>query len=261
MNKIVKIKLVDKKGNESFNGHVRYKNTKDYITSYYDSRGVLYTGLEKEDEVRLGAKLNRDLSPQSEYWHEFSIVMNDKVKELDTSSPEHELAYLFLTGGHTRIATSLTDPTIGIRDYYIVDDNKEAEVINAKATIKIKANKLFASLSTENKKDILKLYPGFVNTDSVSSEVLDAKLYSLMESDPSKFVEHAEDKKRDSKVLLKELVESKILRKNKSSYYYAEDFIGHDEESTITYLDSPERQALKIDWMSQLEKINKTKNK
>lgn len=253
MNKIVKIKLVDKKGSTAFNGFVRYKNTKDYITSYYDSRGVLYTGLTKEDEVRLGEALSRDLSPQSPYWHEYSIVMTDKVKELDTSSLEHELAYLFLTGGHKRIANSITDPNIGICDYYIVDDNKEAEVINAKASFKIKANKIFSGLSTENKKDILKLYPGFTNVNSVSSEVIEAKLYELLEKDPARFIEQAEDKKRDTKLLLKDLVSTSILRKNKSSYYYGEDFIGHDEETTITYLDSPDRQDLKVDLMSQLK--------
>lgn len=259
MSKIVKIKLVEKKGNNTFNGFIRYKNTKDYISSYYDSRGVLYTGLSKEDADRLGNDLRRDLGPNSPYWHDYSIVMSDKTLELDTSNSEQELAYLFLTGGHKRIALSPTDPDIGIKDYYIVDDNKEAEVVNAKASIKIKANKLFAGLSTENKKDILALYPGYTNLDSVSPEVVDAKLYGLLESNPARFIEQAEDKKRDVKILLKDLVQADILRKNKSSYYYGQDFIGHDEESAITYIDDPARQSLKIDLMAQLDKAKKTK--
>lgn len=259
MSKIVKIKLIQKKGNNTFNGFIRYKNTKDYISTYYDSRGILYTGLTEEDSVRLSEKLKRDLSPHSPYWHEFAIVMSDKTLELDTSSPEQELQYLFLIGGHKRIATSLTDPDVGIKDYYIVDDNKEAEVINAKASIKIKANKLFGALSTENKKDILALYPGFTNIDSVSPDVVDARLYELLESNPARFIEQAEDKKRDTKILIKELVNANILRKNKTSYYYGEDFIGHDEETTITYIDEPSRQSLKIDLMAQLDKAKKIK--
>lgn len=257
MNKIIKLKLVEKKGSNSFNDIVRYKGTKDYITPYYDRRGVMYTGLSDEDAERLGKQLQRDLSPQSDYWHDFKIVMDSKTRELDTSSPEHELAYLFLTGGHYRIANSITDPTIGIKDYYIVDDNKEAEVLNAKAAVKIKANKLYAGLSTENKKDILKLYPGFTNIDTVSPEVVDSKLYGLLEIDPARFIVQAEDKKRDSKLLLKDLVSASIIRKNKSSYYYGEDFIGHDEESAITYIDDPAHQSLKIDLMAQLDKSNK----
>jgi len=261
MNKIVKIQLVDKKGQTSFNGNVRYKNTKDYLTPYYDSKYKLYTGLSEADATRLGKELGRDLGPNSQYWHDYSIIMTSKVKELDITNAENELAYLFLSGGHYRVANSITDPEIGIKDYYIVDENKEAELVNNRATIKIKANKLFSALSTDNKRDILKLYPNYVNSDSVSADILEARLYGLMEADPAKFVEHAEDKKRDSKVFLKNLVNAAILRKNKSSYYYGEDFIGHDEESAITYLDSADRQALRIDLMSQLEKSNKTRNK
>lgn len=262
MSKIVKLKLVEKVGgSNTFNGFVRYKNTKDYITPYYDSRGVIYTGLLKEDKERLEKELQKDLSPQSSYWHDFSIVMSEKIREFDLSSPEQELAYLFLIGGHRRIADSITDPSIGNKDYYIVDENKEAEIINNKAAIKIKANKLFSSLSTENKKDILKLYPGFTQIDSVSSEIVDSKLYDLLEQNPSKFIEHAEDKKRDSKLLLKELVQASIFRKNKSSYYYGDDFIGHDEESAITYFDDPARQSLKVDLMAQLEKTYKVKSR
>ena len=260
MNKIVKLRLVEKQGGlNTFNGFVRYKNTKDYITPYYDSRGVIYTGLTKEDEERLGKVLRQDLSSQSPFWHDFKIVMTEKEKELDVSSPDQELAYLFLANGHNRVANSITDPTIGIKDYYIVDENKEAEVVNIKAEVKIKANKLFAGLSTENKKDILKLYPGFTNVDSVSTAIIDAKLYEQLERDPNRFIIQVEDKKRDSKLLLKDLVQFNIFRKNKSSYYYGDDFIGHDEESAVTYLDDPARQELKVDLMSQLGKVNKTK--
>lgn len=185
--------------------------------------------------------------------------MSNRPLELDTSSPENELAYLFLIGGHKRVATSLTDPNIGLKDYYVVDENKEAEVINAKASVKIKANKIFAGLSTENKKHILALYPGYTNMDNVSAEVVDAKLYQELENNPAKFIEQAEDKKRDTKLLLKDLVTASILRKNKSSYYYGQDFIGHDEESAITYIDDPARQSLKIDLMAQLEKAKNKK--
>lgn len=259
MSKIVKLKLIDKKGNNSFNGIVRYSNTKDYITPYYDERGVIYTGLTDEDAERLGKKLNADLSPESSFWHDYSIVMSEKEKQFDKSTPKGELDFLFLTGGHTRIAKSITDPGLGIKDYYIVDETKEAELVNTKASIKIKAIKLFDGLSTENKKDILKLYPGFTNLDSISAEVIDAKLYEFLEKDPSTFVHRAEDKKRDTKILLKELVDHNILRKNKSSFYYGEDFIGHDEESAISYIDEPVRQSLKIDLMAQLAKIKKSK--
>lgn len=253
MDKLIEIKQVEKKGSNTFNGFVRYNNTKDYITPYYDRSGSLYTGLDEEQTEYFQNKLKQpDLSPLSDYWHSFKIIMNDKTKVLNLSNPQHELEYKFLQN-HARIAQSLTDPDIGLKDYYIVDNDKEADVTNNRASLKIKANELFSKLSTENKKDILKLYPGFTSTDTVSSKVVDARLYEKMEADPGKFVAHAEDKKRDLKVLLKDLVSADILRKNKSSYYYGEDFLGHDEESTIQYIEHPDHQGLKIDLMKQLE--------
>ena len=252
MNNIVKIKLVDKKGSQTFNGFVRYKNTKDYITPYYTKSGVIYTGLTEEEAKYFGEKLQKDLNPLSEFWHTFSIIMTDKIKELDLSNITHQLEYKFLQG-HIRIASDPTDPNIGIKDYVILDENKEAEVINKRSISKRKANQLFDKLSTDNKKDILRLYPGFTNMDTVSSEIIDARLYEKLEENPEKFIAHAEDKKRDMKVMLKDLVATELLRKNKSSYYYGEDFLGHDEESTIEYLSHPDHQGLKIDLIKQLE--------
>ena len=258
MDKLVKIKLVDKKGSSTFNGFVRYNNTKDYITPYYDKTGVMYTGLTEDEAIYYGNLIKQDLSPLSDFWHDFKIIMTDKVKILNLINPLHQLEYKFLQN-HARIAQSVTDPDIGLKDYVIIDETKEASVVNNKAALKIKANALFSKLSTENKKDILKLYPGFTSMDTVSSEVVDARLYEKMEADPAKFIAYGEDKKRDLKVMLKDLLSVELLRKNKSSYYYGEDFLGHDEESTIEYLEHPDHQGLKIDLMKQLEVKTKKK--
>lgn len=258
MSKIVEIKLIEKKGSSTFCGHVRYSNTKDTLSPYYDSSGILYTGLTKEEAKEYGDMLKQDLSATSDYWHNYTVVMTPKGLTLDLENDLHKLMYKFLQG-HYRIAKSLSDPNIGIKDYYIVDENLEASVINTKASFKRKANQLFDKLSTENKKDILMLYPGFTNMDTVSAEIVDARLYQKLEEDPARFINLAEDKKRDLKIMLKELISADILRKNKTSYYYGQDFLGHDEESTITYLEHPDHQGLKIDLIKQLEVKGKKK--
>lgn len=259
MNGKVEIKVVEKNGNGTFNGFVRYPNTSDTISPYFDgTTGILYTGLTEEDEKYFGGKLQKDLSKESSFWDDFKIVLKPKGITLELTNITHQLQYKFLQN-HYRIAQSLTDPGIGIKDYYIVDDNKEAELVNNKAQLKIKANGLFSKLSVENKKDILKLYPNYTNMDTVSTTIIDAKLYEELEKNPAKFISHAEDKKRDLKVLLKDLISAELLRKNKSSYYYGEDFLGHDEESTIEYLEHPDRQGLKIDLLKQLEVKGKKK--
>lgn len=255
MSKIVKIKLIERKG--AWNGFLRYSNTKDYISPYFDSTGTIYTGLEIEDEKRLATVLKQDLSPISDFWHDFKIPVNGTHPiYLNLRNPEHELQYLFALN-HKRVAQSVNDPKFGIKDYVIEDEDKEAEVINAKAELEIKAVSAYTKMSLDNKRDVLKLYPGFVNMDSMSPTVIESKLYELMKKDPATFIRHSNDKNRDTKLLIKDLVKANIFRKNKTSYYYGDDFIGHDEESAVSYIDDPARQSLKIDLMAQLSNIKK----
>ncbi len=255
MNNIVKIKPIKK---TTWSGFIRYKNTKDHISPYYNQWGSLETGLDKEDEERLGKLLKRDLSPQSPFWNDYSVIMTDKDKELNILLPEQEVAYKLLLI-HKRVCNSETERAKWpYADYILYNEETEAQVKNEAYSVKRKAVTAFNALSTDQMKDILKLYPGFVNsTESVSLSIVEAKLFELMEKDPTKFLELVNDKKLDMKIFLKDLVANKILRKNKTSFYYGEDFLGHDEETTITYLDDPEHQSLKIDFKQQLEKLKK----
>lgn len=254
MSTIVKVKPIKKDG--AWMGFTRYRNTKDSIAPYYDSTGIRYTGLTEEKQKYFEDKLKqKDLSPSSPFWDEYRVIMTDKEREFNILNPEHELAVEFLRE-HKRIKKSISDMN-PYAEYEIVDEVKEAELINTKAAIKRKANKLFDSLTPQQKKDMLKLYPGFVKVEQVSDEIVDARLYEKLEEDPKKFVSIVEDNKRDMKVFLKDLVQADILRKNKSAYYYGNDPLGHDEESTITYLDDKQHQALKVQLMQELKSKNK----
>ena len=259
MSTLVTIKPIKKEG--KWMNTLRYANTKDYITPYYDISGIIKTGLTKEDEVRLGEKLKKDLTATSEFWHDFRIVMiGEKEKTFNTVSPIQELEVLFLKS-HKRIAKSLLEKN-AMADYYIVDERAEAQETNNKSSVKIKANRLFDLLTLDQKRDILKLYPGFSKTENVSAEIVEARLYEKLEENPAKFVNLTEDSKRDMKVLVKDLVDNAILRKNRNAYYYGDDVLGHDEESTITHLEDPKNQGLKIALMQELEtKTGYTKTK
>lgn len=255
MSNIVRVKPIKK---TTWSGFVRYKNTKDHITPYYNQYGVLETGLTKEDEERLGKELKKDLSPQSSFWYDYSIIMTDKERVFNTDFAEQEVAHKLLLA-HKRVCNSETEKANWpYADYILYNEEAEAKVKNEAFSTKRKAVTAFNALSTDQMKDILKLYPGFVNsTDSVSLNIIEAKLFELMEKDPAKFIDLVGDKKLEMKIFLKDLVANKILRKNKTAFYYGDDFLGHDEETTITYLDNPEHQSLKIDFKQQLEKAKK----
>lgn len=247
----VKIKPIKKVQKWSGFQGIRYKNTKHYLTAFYDKYGSMVTGLSDEDAERLGKILDRDLKNTSSFWHDFKVIMMDRELRLNLDKPEDELKYkLLLVHPLVKASESELNPKAM---YVVYNEQEEAKVANTTSSVKIKANLLYSSLTANEKKEVLRLYPGYNRTDTVSSEVIDAKLYAQLEANPEKFVSIIEDKKRDMKILLKDLVTSRVLRKNKNAYYYGEDALGHDEESTITYLDSPEGNNLKVILMKELK--------
>lgn len=253
---IVRVKVIPK-GERKWSNYKAplYKKAKQIIGAYYDSYGTMTTGLSEEDAERLGEIMNKDLKPTSPFWYDYRIIITDRDLVLDTSKPEDELKYLVLKS-HYKVKTSKADNN-PYAEYEIFNELENAKDTNTKAAIKAKAYQLFATLTAEQKAELLKLYPGFSKTNNVHPELVESKLYERIESDPNKFVSLVEDKNKDMKIFLKDLVSNDILRKNKSAYKYGSDFLGHDEESTIDFLNHPENQSLKITLMQELESRSK----
>lgn len=252
---IVKVKQIKKTQQWSGYEGAIYKNCKHSISPFYNQYSQIITGLDEDDEKRLGEILDRDLRSTSPFWHDFRVIMTEKDLILNTDKPEDELKYKLLKA-HYSVANSEND--LNPRAIFVIyNEEEEAKGINSSASIEIKAFTLLSKLTKEQKKDILRLYPSYTKTDNVADSIVDARLYEEMKKSPSKFVKLVEDKKRDMKIMLKDLVSNRILRKNKNAYYYGEDALGHDEESTITYLDDPANQSLKIVLMQELKSKDK----
>lgn len=235
----------------------RFKNSKDILTAWYNKYNELQTGVNEEDAERLGKIMGKDLSPRSSFWHDYSVTILDKDLILNLEYPEDELRYLVLKA-HYRVANGADDMSKPRADYEIHDEIKEALKTNESASLKIKAYGLYSKLSIAKKREILKLYPGFMRTDNVSDAIIEANLIKVMENDYHKFISIVEDSDLNSKVFLKDLVNAKILAKNKNMYKYGDDVIGHNETSAIEHLNDPKNQGLKIALMKELEE---SKNK
>lgn len=235
----------------------RFKGAKDSLTAFYDRFGSRITGLSKEDEIRLGEYFKQDLSPTSAFWDDFKITMRSKDTFLDLNKPEDELKYKVLKS-HFRVKAS-SDDNKPNADYEIVDENVEARSVISKADEKIKAYRTYADLTSLDKADVLRLYPGYARTDNISPDIIDAKLLTELEKDYAKFNRLVSDINRDMKVFLKDLVSANILVKNKTSFKYGKDVLGHNEDSTIDHLNDPENQGLKVALMKELKEYNSKK--
>lgn len=230
-------------------GVFKYKNCKDYISSYFTRSGLLYTGLRPEDGVdeatvtRLEKALDKDLRGSSEYWRDFFIIIGNKDEIIDTSDPVGELKYLFLKN-HKRVANGIMDnkPTA---NYILVNKEAEAEVMNKQSRGKRKAMREFDKLSLTDMRKILRLYGH--RSDNLSNELVENKLFELVERDPNKFFDKwVDNSKRETEFLIQEAIGKAVIRKNKSEYKYGTDTIGHTLEDAISYLDSPENRDLKL---------------
>lgn len=252
---IIRLKPLKNKRN-SWSGVTRYKKCQDSIAPYWNSRGVVETGLSDEDLDFLKKHFpERDLNPTSAFWHEFRVIMDDKEREFDTSNPEHYLIYKFLLK-HKRVANSVNElENFPYAEYVIADEREEAKKVNVQFNAELEAFKEFAKLTPEDMRNILKLYPGNAKYGNADPDIIQAKLGGHMKSDPAGFLAIVQDKFKDSKIFIKDLVDNKILRKNKQAYYYGEDPIGHDLESTVTYINDPNNQALKVALKQALEAV------
>lgn len=233
----------------------RFKGGKDVLTAWLDKYNTLHTGLSEEDAKRLGEKMGKDLNPLSPFWNEYGVVISDKDLILNTDYPEDELKYLLLKEHH-RVQADPNTPK-ATADYIIHSMIEDAKRNNSKTSLKIKAYTLFGKLTMKDKRDILKMYKGYARTDNVLDEIIEDNLTKEMEKDYEKFISFAEDKERQVKVLVEELVAAHILTKNKNMYKYGEDVLGHNLDSTIAHLTDPKNQGLKIALMHELKESKK----
>ena len=224
-------------------GVSQYKNCTTSLSPYFTRSGRIYTGLEKEDEERLGEKLRIDLSPSSPFWSTFHIKLGSKDLILDITDPYEELKYLFLKN-HKRIADGLADrkPTA---NYVIINEESEAKEENKRNQLKRRALRELDKLSIGDMRKCLRILGN--KADEVSNEIVEQRLSNIVENDPSTFIDKwVDNKKKETEYLVQDAVAKNVIRKNKNVYKYGTDIIGHNLEAAIDYLDNPTNQDLKF---------------
>lgn len=232
---------------------LKYKNCFDYIAPYWTRSGNKYTGLTEADARRLEKALGfaeGQLSPASDYWVNFCIKLGDQEIVLNTELAWDELRYLFLKG-HKRVATSIADIKPAT-DYVLINKEAEAQESNRINRVRRNAIKEFDKLSLEDMRKCLRLY-GY-KADTMSAELVEAKLLSLVEADPKKFFDKwVNNKTKNTEFIIQQAIAKNIMRKSRNIYYHGTDIIGNSLEDAIAYLDNPANQDLRLSIMSEIE--------
>ena len=169
---------------------------------------------------------------------------------LHTENPYDELQYLFLKN-HRRVANGLSNVKPS-NDYILINKESEAEEANRVNKIKRQAIIEFNKMSLDDMRKALRLY-GYKG-ESMSTELVESKLFEIVETDPNRFFSvWVNNKTRNTQFLIEAAIAKNVIRKSRNIYYYGTDIIGNSLEDAIAHLDDKGNQDLKLTILQETE--------
>jgi len=219
-------------------GLIKYKSCFDYISPYFTRSGSIYTGLTPEDETYYEKALGYPeghLAKSSDFWNTFCVKVGSRTVLLDDSIPRQAMMIKFLSG-HKRVATSLDKMDAG-KDYLLI--NREAEAIEANKINKLRrdAIKEFDKLTLEQMRKCLRIFG--VKADTMSNELVESTLFSMVDKNPKQFfTKWVDNKSKETEFLLESAIAKGVIRKERTQYYYGTELFADSLQDAIAYLDA-----------------------
>lgn len=234
-------------------GLLKYKACFDYIAPYFTRSGSIYTGLTPEDEKHYEQVLGYPeghLARTSDFWKTFCVKVGSRGVILDDSIPRQEMIIKFLTG-HKRVATSLDKLTAG-KDYLLINRQAEAIEQNKQNKLRRQAIKEFDNLSLDQMRKCLRILG--VKSDSMSNELVESTLFSMVDKNPKQFfTKWVDNKQKETEFILESAIAKGIIRKDRTQYYYGTEMFADSLPDAIAYLDAKKNQDLKLSIINQIE--------
>ena len=227
-------------------GLTKWPTTFDYVGPYWTRSGNIYTGLSSED----ARKEEGELAPNSDFWTTFAVKIGKRDLILDTEKPLDELQYLFLKG-HKRVADGLSNMNPS-KDYVLINKDAEAEQANRVNKVKREAYRELDKMSIEDMRKCLRLYG--MKSDTMSNELVEAKLTEQVETSPEKFMlKWVENPNKEINFVIEEAIAKNIIRKNRTQYFFGTDLIGNGIDDVIAYLQDKKNQDIKLAILNEIK--------
>ena len=190
------------------------------------------------------------MSPNSDFWTTFAVKLGKRDLILDTDKPLDELQYLFLKG-HKRVADGLANMNPS-KDYVLINKDSEAEQANRINKIKREAYRELDKMSIEDMRKCLRLYG--MKSDTMSNELVEAKLTEQVETAPDKFMlKWVNNPNKEINFVIEEAIAKNIIRKNRTQYFFGTDLIGNGIDDVIVYLQDKKNQDIKLAIMNEIK--------
>lgn len=234
-------------------GLTKWPTTYDYVGPYWTRNGNIYTGLSTADARRLEKALGKqegELNPDSEFWDTFAVKIGKKDVILDTDRPLDELQYLFLKG-HKRVADGLSNMNPS-KDYVLINKDAEAEQTNRINKAKREAYRELDKMSIEDMRKCLRLYS--MKSDTMSNELVEAKLSEQVETSPEKFMlKWVNNPNKEINFVIEEAIAKNIIRKSRTQYFFGTDLIGNGIDDVIAFLQDKKNQDIKLAILNEIK--------
>ena len=234
-------------------GLTKWPTTYDYVGPYWTRNGNIYTGLSTADARRLEKALGKqegELNPDSEFWDTFAVKIGKKDVILDTDRPLDELQYLFLKG-HKRVADGLSNMNPS-KDYVLINKDAEAEQTNRINKAKREAYRELDKMSIEDMRKCLRLYG--IKSDTMSNELVEAKLSEQVETSPEKFMlKWVNNPNKEINFVIEEAIAKNIIRKSRTQYFFGTDLIGNGIDDVIAFLQDKKNQDIKLAILNEIK--------
>lgn len=93
-----------------------------------------------------------------------------------------------------------------------------------------------------------------VKSDTLSNELVESTLFTLVDKQPKKFFEKwVDNKSKETEFILEDAIAKGVIRKDRTQYYYGTEMFADTLEQAIAYLDSKKNQDLKLSIINQIE--------
>ena len=129
------------------------------------------------------------------------------------------------------------------KDYVMINSDAEAEQQNKANKTKREAYRELDKMSIEDMRKCLRLYG--MKSDTMSNELVEAKLTEQIEASPEKFMlKWANNPNKEINYLIEEAIAKNIIRRNRSQYFFGTDMIGNGLDDVIAYLKDKKNQEI-----------------
>jgi hypothetical protein len=152
---------------------------------------------------------------------------------------------------HKRVADGLNNVTAST-DYVIINKDSEAKEVNKINKIKREAYREMDKMSVEDMRKCLRLYG--IKSDTLSNEMVEAKLSEQIEAAPDKFImKWVDNPNKEITFVIEEAIAKNIIRKNRTQYFFGTDLIGNGIDDVIAYLNNKKNQDIKLAIMGEIK--------